>query len=129
MGRADGASAPTQMKQGEAANFAFIEPMKALSVTDLPVGDWLYELKFDGYRALAFKAANEVRLISRNRIVFDNNYPQIIDSLRSLTTEQATIDGRSPLLTIKAGLPSSSCNPTGSPKRSHSSIMRSICSS
>jgi len=40
------------MKQGEAANFAFIEPMKALPVTDLPVGDWLYELKFDGYRAL-----------------------------------------------------------------------------
>jgi bifunctional non-homologous end joining protein LigD len=47
------------MKQGEAANVAFIEPMKALPVTDLPVGDWLYELKFDGYRALAFKAGKE----------------------------------------------------------------------
>jgi ATP-dependent DNA ligase len=35
------------MKPGEAA-FAFIEPMKALPVQDLPVGDWLYELKFDG---------------------------------------------------------------------------------
>jgi ATP-dependent DNA ligase len=39
------------MKQGEAANSAFIEPMKALRVTELPGGDWLYELKFDGYRA------------------------------------------------------------------------------
>jgi len=29
------------MKQGEAANFAFIEPMKALPVKELPVGDWL----------------------------------------------------------------------------------------
>jgi bifunctional non-homologous end joining protein LigD len=45
----------------------FIEPMRALPIRDLPVGDWLYELKFDGYRALAFKVGKEVRLISRNR--------------------------------------------------------------
>jgi ATP-dependent DNA ligase len=57
------------MKQGEAANFAFIEPTKALRVEEFPVGDWLYELKFDGYRALAFKAGKEVRFISRDRIV------------------------------------------------------------
>jgi ATP-dependent DNA ligase len=54
------------MKQGEAVNFAFIEPIKALPVSDLPVGDWRYELKFDGYRALVFKAGKEVRLVSRN---------------------------------------------------------------
>jgi bifunctional non-homologous end joining protein LigD len=81
------------MKQGEAANFAFVEPMMTLPVTDLPVGDWLYELKFDGYRALAFKAGKEVRLISRNRTNFDIDYPQIIDSLKSLTAKQATLDG------------------------------------
>ena len=63
------------MKQGKAANFVFIEPMKALVVRDLPAGDWLYEMKFDGYRALAFKAGKEVRLISRNRTNFDNDYP------------------------------------------------------
>jgi bifunctional non-homologous end joining protein LigD len=55
------------MKQGEATNFAFIEPLKALPVTDLPLGDWLYKLKFDGYRALAFNSGSEVRLPSRNR--------------------------------------------------------------
>jgi bifunctional non-homologous end joining protein LigD len=81
------------MPPGQADNFAFIEPMKALRVTDLPVGDWLYELKFDGYRALAFKAGKEARLISRNRTNFDNDYPQLIDALRSLTARQATIDG------------------------------------
>ena len=63
------------MKQGKAANFVFIEPMRALEVRDLPAGDWLYEMKFDGYRALAFKAGKEVRLISRNRTNFDNDYP------------------------------------------------------
>jgi ATP-dependent DNA ligase len=30
----------------------FIEPMQALRVRDLPAGDWVYEMKFDGYRAL-----------------------------------------------------------------------------
>ena len=60
------------MKQGAASNFAFIEPMKALRVQNLPAGDWLYELKFDGYRALAFKAGKEVRLISRNRTSLDS---------------------------------------------------------
>jgi hypothetical protein len=81
------------MKQGAAANFAFIEPMKALRVQDLPGGDWLYEMKFDGYRALAFKAGKEVRLVSRNRTSFNNDYPQLIDALKSLTATQATIDG------------------------------------
>jgi len=81
------------MKQGKAANFALIEPMKALRVEELPVGDWLYELKFNGYRALAFKAGQEVRLISRNRTNFDNDYPQLIGALKSLTAKQATLDG------------------------------------
>jgi bifunctional non-homologous end joining protein LigD len=77
------------MKQGEAANVTFIEPMKALVVRDLPAGDWLYELKFDGYRALAFKAGKEVRLISWNRTNVDNDYPQLIEALRSFSRLQA----------------------------------------
>jgi len=32
--------------------------MRALPVEKLPEGDWLYEIKFDGYRELAFKAEN-----------------------------------------------------------------------
>ena len=37
--------------------------MMALQVRELPVGNWLYEMKFDGYRALAFKTGKEVRLV------------------------------------------------------------------
>jgi bifunctional non-homologous end joining protein LigD len=36
--------------------------MKALPVEKLPEGDWFYEIKFDGYRALAFKDGKIVRL-------------------------------------------------------------------
>src|ERR1700746_4008550 len=80
------------MKQDPPANLSFIEPMNPLRVRELPVGNWIYELKFDGYRALAFKADKEVRLVSRNRTVF-NDYPQLIDSLKLLTAKAATIDG------------------------------------
>jgi bifunctional non-homologous end joining protein LigD len=81
------------MKQAAAANFVFIEPMKALVVRDFPAGDWLYEMKFDGYRALAFKAGKEVRPVSRNRTNFDNDYPPLIDALKLLSAKQAIIDG------------------------------------
>jgi bifunctional non-homologous end joining protein LigD len=65
------------VKQGASNSFSFIEPMMALRVRELPVGDSIYEMKFDGYRALAFKADKEVRLISRNRNSFNNDYPQL----------------------------------------------------
>jgi bifunctional non-homologous end joining protein LigD len=81
------------MTKGAASNFFFIEPMMALRVRDLPSGDWLYEMKFDGYRALAFKAGKEVRLLSRNRTIFNDSYPQLIDALKLLPAKNVIIDG------------------------------------
>jgi len=45
------------------SNLSFTEPMMALPVRDLPTGHWLYEMKFDGYRALAFKSGKDVRTL------------------------------------------------------------------
>ena len=81
------------MTKAAASNFSFIEPMMALRVRNLPVGNWLYELKFDGYRALAFKAGKEVRLLSRNRTIFNDNYPQLVDALKLLPVQNVLIDG------------------------------------
>jgi bifunctional non-homologous end joining protein LigD len=81
------------VKQGASNSFSFIEPMMALPVRELPVGDWIYEMKIDGYRALAFKADQEVRLISRNRNSFNSDYPLLIDSLKLLKPKSFTIDG------------------------------------
>jgi ATP-dependent DNA ligase len=72
-------------------SFSFIEPMKALPVEQLPEGDWLYEIKHDGYRALAFKKGKEVRLISRNNKPL--NYPTLVDSLKKLPAEQVVLHG------------------------------------
>jgi ATP-dependent DNA ligase len=33
----------------KSTSLTFVEPMKALSVPDLPTGRWIYEMKFDGY--------------------------------------------------------------------------------
>jgi bifunctional non-homologous end joining protein LigD len=65
--------------------------MKALPVEKLPDGDWLYEIKFDGYRALAFKDGKDVRLVSRNNKEF--NYPQLVDALKSLLAKHVVLDG------------------------------------
>jgi bifunctional non-homologous end joining protein LigD len=70
---------------------SFIEPMKALPVEKLPEGDWLYEIKHDGYRALAFKDSKDVRLVSRNRNEF--NYPQLVYALKLLPAEHVILDG------------------------------------
>ncbi|HEX8985576.1 MAG TPA: hypothetical protein VF767_09100 [Bryobacteraceae bacterium] len=57
---------------------AFIEPMLLLRTTELPAGDeWAYELKLDGYRALAIKSNGQVGLRSRNDNDFNGRYPAV----------------------------------------------------
>ena len=61
---------------------AFIEPMLLLRTAELPVGsDWAYELKLDGYRALAIKSNGQAHLRSRNDNDFNARYPAIVKAL------------------------------------------------
>jgi hypothetical protein len=75
------------------AKAAFIEPMLLLRTGALPeAANWLYELKLDGYRALAINSAGRVQLRSRNDNDFSVRYPAIIKALASLPSE-TVIDG------------------------------------
>ena len=59
---------------------AFIEPMKA-QLTDQPAfdsPDWLFEIKWDGYRAIAEINTSGNKLYSRNGLTFDKAYPKIL---------------------------------------------------
>jgi bifunctional non-homologous end joining protein LigD len=59
----------------------------------LPQGpEWLYELKLDGYRALAIKMEGKVHLRSRNDNDFNARYPRIVKALANLPDE-TVIDG------------------------------------
>jgi DNA ligase D-like protein (predicted ligase) len=78
---------PTKIKPG------FIEPMLLLRTEKLPEGpDWAYEIKLDGYRALAFKTGGKLQLRSRNDNDFALRYPSIAKALASLPDDTA-VDG------------------------------------
>ena len=71
----------------------FIEPMLLLRTEKLPEGDGLvYELKLDGYRAVAFKTGGKVHLRSRNDKDFSGRYPAIAAALKAMPDE-TVIDG------------------------------------
>ena len=56
--------------------------MLLLRTERLPEGpSWLYELKLDGYRAIAAKSAGVVRLWSRNEDGFGARYPSLVKAL------------------------------------------------
>ena len=71
----------------------FIEPMLLLRTDALPNdARWSYELKLDGYRAVAFKAGTSLQLRSRNDNDFSVRYPSILNGLAELPRDTA-IDG------------------------------------
>jgi len=71
----------------------FIEPMDCAPVTKLSGGPgWLYEIKLDGYRAVAVKSDSRVSLFSRRRKSFDHHYPLIVEALAELP-EGTVVDG------------------------------------
>jgi bifunctional non-homologous end joining protein LigD len=87
--------------------------MLLLPAETLPEGTgWIYELKLDGYRALAIKTGGEVRLRSRNDKDFDRKYPAIAKALAALRDE-TVIDGE--VVTLDAaGRPSFNALQNGS---------------
>ncbi|MBD3233605.1 MAG: ATP-dependent DNA ligase [candidate division Zixibacteria bacterium] len=44
--------------------------------------NWIYERKFDGERCLVFKKGNRIRLMSRNKKVINETYPELVDEFR-----------------------------------------------
>jgi len=73
---------------------ASIHPMLAESV-DKPFdgADWLFEIKWDGYRTVAFLENGKARLVSRNQNDLTARYPELQDLPKSVKAKNAILDG------------------------------------
>src|SRR5215213_7332984 len=72
----------------------FVPPMAAQIAASLPEGpDWVYEVKFDGYRALVLRAGDAVEIRSRNNKDLTSAYPAVVAAALKLPTERAVLDG------------------------------------
>jgi len=73
---------------------ARIHPMLATSI-DEPFDnpEWLFEIKWDGYRAVAFIKDGEVRLVSRNQNNLTGQFAELGDLPKSVKADTAVLDG------------------------------------
>jgi bifunctional non-homologous end joining protein LigD len=71
-----------------------ISPMLATSVEKaFDSDDWLYEIKWDGYRSVAFVNSGRLRLVSRNHNEMTALYPELGDLPTYLRARDAIVDG------------------------------------
>jgi bifunctional non-homologous end joining protein LigD len=78
---------------GATAPIGFVEPMKARLVERPLPGDWIYEIKLDGFRALAIKNGHEVQLLSRNNKDLGSKFPEVVRAIAKIKAHDAIIDG------------------------------------
>lgn len=91
----NGAGAPRRRRTDPDAPIpGALTPQLCTLADHAPAGDgWLHETKFDGYRLLALKVGEEVRLMTRGGKDWTDRFPPIVDSMRRLKIDRALIDG------------------------------------
>ncbi|WP_460104452.1 DNA ligase D [Pseudomonas sp. S2_D10] len=70
-----------------------LKPELATLVESAPDGEWLYEIKFDGYRVMARIEHGDVRLLTRNGHDWTHKLPRQAEALAELGLESAWLDG------------------------------------
>ena len=88
------AASRREQHAGRVRSPEFVPPMKATAVTELPQGDeWIYEIKWDGYRALALKNGDDVQLLSLKAKNLSTDFPQVVEAVRGVSADLAVVDG------------------------------------
>ncbi|KPW70383.1 ATP-dependent DNA ligase [Pseudomonas syringae pv. coriandricola] len=81
-----------------------LSPQLATLVDAPPAGEWLYEIKFDGYRMLARLQHDDVRLFTRNGNDWTDQLPELVKALKGLKLQDSWFDGEVVVLD-EQGLP------------------------
>ena len=78
----------------KAAMPASLKPQLATAATTAPSGgDWLHEIKYDGYRLIARIADGDVRLVTRGGLDWTEKFPALAARLARLPVKSAILDG------------------------------------
>ena len=104
------------MRKGDATARRTYKPMLATLVEQLPEGgDWLYEPKWDGYRALGYVRGGEARLVSRRGNDLTGRFPEVARKLaQAVRSPECVVDGEVCALD-EQGRPSFSAMQQGKP--------------
>jgi ATP-dependent DNA ligase len=74
-----------------------LPPMEALTADDVPQPDtdlaWQYEPKWDGFRCIAFRDGDTVRLQSKSGQPLERYFPEVVERLRAVKSTRFVIDG------------------------------------
>jgi bifunctional non-homologous end joining protein LigD len=82
------------LKRLPRAPAAYVSPMKALLVRNPPPRDgWAFEIKWDGYRALAVKSGGTGRLFSRRQREITHDFETVAHALTDLPARNCVLDG------------------------------------
>ena len=82
------------LQQAPEAKVGFVSPMKCRLMKTPPRGpEWIYEIKFDGFRALALKRGEKVVLLSRSEKDLTARFPEIAEAVQKLPFEHGVMDG------------------------------------
>ena len=69
-------------------------PMLAKRVEELPVeGSWIYEPKWDGFRAIVFRDGDEIEIQSRDAKPLNRYFPEVAETLRAQLPARCVLDG------------------------------------
>lgn len=81
-----------------------IEPCLALLKSNAPTGpDWLYEIKWDGYRLAVHKSGDDIRIITRGGHDWTHRFPSIVSATKALPVGTAILDGEAVVLDDMGG--------------------------
>jgi bifunctional non-homologous end joining protein LigD len=84
--------------------FEIADVQLAKLVNAIPDGEeWLYELKYDGYRIMAFVEGSSVQLMSRNRNDYSDRFYEIVSSIIDFSSGRAMVLDGEMVITDKSG--------------------------